>query len=156
VAITVLTVAIVGPLYAVHRSVAASYTARDTLVATALAQEAMEFVRIQRDDNYLSNNANWMNGLSACIVTGAEGPSDFGCGVDPVWGAYVACPSTGCAPLTLDAGSVIYHQGGAYPATRFRRKITITSISATEVEVKVVVSWSTLRIPYAVTVTESP
>lgn len=153
VAIMVLVVAIVGPLYAVHRSITTSYTARDTLIASALAQEGMEFVRAARDSNYLVGSSDWLQGLSTCMVTGAEGPSDYGCGPDVPSGALQACTSSGCTPLVLDT-SYRYRQTGTGTATRFSRKVTIKNVSATEVVVSVRVSWSTLRIPYSVTVTE--
>lgn len=156
VAITVLVIAVVGPLYAVHRSIAASYTARDTLAATALAQEAVEYVRSVRDSNYLAGDSDWLSGLSLCVLSGAEGPSDFGCAVDPNPApAIAACGSTGCPPLRLDT-SYRYRQSSnsAYPETRFARKVTITPVSNEAVKIAVTVSWETLRIPYSVTVTE--
>jgi type II secretory pathway pseudopilin PulG len=159
VAITVLVTAIVGPLYAVHKSLIASYTARDSLIATALAQEGIEYVRSVRDGNYLSHQSNWLNGLTTCMLTGAEGPSDYGCGPDPITGALEACgpptvsQPTGCTPLKLDT-SYRYRQGATGTATRFSRKVTIANVSATEVIVTTTVAWSTLRIPYTVVVTE--
>jgi prepilin-type N-terminal cleavage/methylation domain-containing protein len=156
VAITILVIAVVGPLYAVHRSVVASYTARDALAATALAQEGMEYVRSVRDSNYLSNSSDWLSGLDTCIVTGPEGPSDFGCAVDPnPTPTIAACASGGCAALRLDS-SYRYRQSAnaGYPVTRFARKVTISRVSSEAVLVTVAVSWSTLRIPYTVTVSE--
>ena len=153
VAITILVISIVGPLYAVHKAITASYTARDTLAATALAQEGMEFVRSTRDSNYLSGQSNWLSGLSTCMISGVEGPSDYGCGPDVPSGSLEACGSSGCTALRLDTSSR-YRQGGSGASTRFSRKVTISTVSANEVEVTVRVSWSTLRIPYTVTVTE--
>ena len=153
VAITILVISIVGPLYAVHRAIVASYTARDSLAATALAQEGAEFVRSTRDSNYLSNQSDWLYGLSTCMVTGAQGPSDYGCGPDISSGSLEACGSSGCTPLRLDT-SYRYRQGGSGTPTRFARRVTISNVSPTEVEVIVQVTWSTLRIPYTVTVTE--
>ncbi|MEA2701634.1 MAG: hypothetical protein QOE22_343 [Candidatus Parcubacteria bacterium] len=153
VAITVLIIAVVGPLYAVHKSLIASYTARDSLIATALAQEGMEYVRSVRDGNYLTGQSNWLNGLSACTITGAEGPSDYGCDVDVSTQALTACSSSGCAPLRLDT-SYRYRQAATGTVTRFSRKVIVASVSANEVTVTTTVSWSTLRIPYSVTVTE--
>lgn len=150
VAITVLLVAIVGPLYAVHRSLTASYTARDQLVATAIAQEGVEFVRGIRDTNYLANRS-WLIGLTpACTNTN-------GCVVDPHTLAVTTCGPgpNGCPVLRLATNS-LYRQE-ATPgdsATRFRRQVKITAVSSTEVLVTVTVSWSTLRIPYSVTVNE--
>ncbi len=62
VAITILLIAIVGPLYTLHKSVLASYTARDKLIASALAQEGLEYIRAVRGDNYLSGRT-WLAGV---------------------------------------------------------------------------------------------
>lgn len=149
VAITVLMIAIVGPLYAVHKSVAASYAARDTMIATALAQEGVEYVRYVRDGNYLETNPDWLDGLSACRVNGA---SDYGCAVDAYLRTIQACPSSGCPVLNNDAvGRYTYAAG---TATRFSRAVTIKTISETEVRVTVTVSWITLKTPYTVRVSE--
>jgi len=153
VAITILVIAIVGPLYAVHRAVTASYTARDTLTATALAQEGMEFVRNARDTNYLTGQNNWLHGLSTCMI---NGPSDHGCGPDMINGSLENCDESGCSPLRLDT-SYRYRQGESGTPTRFTRRVTITTVPSSDievVEVVVQVSWTTLRIPYTFTVTE--
>lgn len=55
VAITVLTVAVAGPLVTANRAIVAAYTARDQLIASYLAQEGLEYVRAMRDNVYLAN-----------------------------------------------------------------------------------------------------
>lgn len=148
VAIMVLVAAIAGPLYAVHRSLIASYTARDTLAATALAQEGMEYVRSVRDGNYLSGNSNWLQGLDLCAAA-------TGCAVDPnatSLSSQIQAYATSSAALSLDT-SYRYRLGTGTP-TRFIRKVTVTTVSATEVEVTTTVFWTTIRVPYTVTVRE--
>jgi prepilin-type N-terminal cleavage/methylation domain-containing protein len=149
VAITILVIAVVGPLYAVHRSLVASYTARDSLTAVALAQEGLEFIRSKRDSTYLDpNQSNWLNGLSQCQAAA-------GCMIDPsASGASQMQPfATSSAALRLNASSYRYNLSSG-TVTRFTRKITITTVSSTEVEVKSTVSWMTLKVPYSVTVSE--
>lgn len=148
VAITILVIAVVGPMYAVHRSLVASYTARDSLTAVALAQEGIEFVRGKRDSNYLANQSNWLNGLSECQAAA-------GCAIDPsaAPASQTQAFATSTATLRLD-GSYRYRLGSG-TVTRFVRKVTITTVSATEVTVTTTVSWTTLKIPYSVTVSEN-
>lgn len=55
VAISIITVAIVGPLLTASRTLVAAYTARDQLTASYLASEAAEYVRYMRDSNYLAD-----------------------------------------------------------------------------------------------------
>lgn len=154
VAITVLVIAIVGPLYAIHRSVIASYTARDQLIATALAQEGVEYIRNERDGNYLGGAPDWMSGLAAC-----EGTT--GCTVDPSQNVIQACPTSangGCPALRMNPASKLYMQStnSGYPQTKFTRKVEVRDVGSagTEVDVIVTVSWVTLGIPYTVVVHE--
>lgn len=153
VAITVLVVAIVGPLYVVHKSIAASYAARDKLIATALAQEGLEYVRSVRDDNYLTGR-NWMTGLNGSN-NGSNSANCFSnnCTVDQGQDDTVACSSSGCAPLRITSAN-LYTQAGGNPLTKFTRSVRLTTVNANEVEVEVTVTWETLRIPYSTTVSE--
>lgn len=54
VAVTILSVAIVAPMLLTMQSLAAAYHARDQVIASNLAQEAIEAVRSVRDGNILS------------------------------------------------------------------------------------------------------
>ena len=55
VAISIITIAIVGPLLTASRTLVAAYTARDQLTASYLASEASEYVRFMRDSMYLAD-----------------------------------------------------------------------------------------------------
>ena len=65
VAITILTLAIVGPLYAANRAIVGARTSRDHLTATYLAQEAIEYVRLMRDDDFLARHQAGGSDVSA-------------------------------------------------------------------------------------------
>jgi Tfp pilus assembly protein PilV len=148
VAITVLIIAIVGPLYAVHKSVVASYTARDSLIASALAQEGIEYIRQIRDYNYLSSQASWLNGLSNCMTAN-------GCTVEPTTtNAPQTCSASGCSRLYLHTDSLYRQSIAEGPPSRFARKITITQVNANEIIVTAEVTWTTLRVSYTTTVSE--
>ncbi len=54
VAIAIIALAIVGPMYAANSSIVAAELASDQLTASYLAQEGIEYVRTMRDDAYLS------------------------------------------------------------------------------------------------------
>lgn len=63
VAISILLIAITGPLGIVASSLKSSYFARDQITAFYLAQEGLEFVRNFRDTNSLKNlstNTSWL------------------------------------------------------------------------------------------------
>jgi prepilin-type N-terminal cleavage/methylation domain-containing protein len=162
VAITIIVMAIVGPFQIVQQGLLASYVARDELIATALAEEGVEYVRAVRDGNFLYNIANsprsWLASLDG--TSGAVGSVNCvtanGCMVDPTQSTTViACTGT-CSVLNLTTTGV-YTQtlpGGAVP-TRFTRKVQLTTVTATEVLVTVTVTWSTKHIPFTVTVTDT-
>lgn len=75
VAITIILIAITGPLDIIAHSLKASYYSRDEVTAFYLAQEAIEYARNQRDNKELDPNTlvdNWLTG-----VTGnADGSAD--------------------------------------------------------------------------------
>ncbi len=54
IAITILTLAMAGPLYTASRSIVAAQTSRDQLTASYLAQEGIEYARMMRDNQYLA------------------------------------------------------------------------------------------------------
>ena len=54
IAVTILTLAMAGPLFTASRSIVAAQTARDQLTASYLAQEGIEYVRMMRDNQYLA------------------------------------------------------------------------------------------------------
>jgi hypothetical protein len=156
VAITILMVVIVGPLYAVHKALIASYAARDKLIAAALAQEGVEYVLSIRDDNYLSRSGSWLAGLDG-TSNGNNSANCFSnaCIVDQSQNLVQACGSNGCAPLRLSPAN-IYTQtvNAAYPVTKFTRQVGVANVSEDQITVTVTVSWSTLGVPYTTSVTE--
>ncbi|MDB5265561.1 MAG: seg [Parcubacteria group bacterium] len=154
VAISILMVSIVGPMYSVFQAVQTTYIARDQLIATALAQEGIEYVRHHRDNNSLYNLKNpgspvsWMNGLSAC--TGQN------CMVDVIASDSVppvTCSGT-CSPLDNATVAPFYYNYISGTPSRFTRTVRINTVSANEVVVTSTVSWINSKIPFSVTVTE--
>ncbi len=68
VAITVLMIAIAGPLTIAQKGLLASVYARDQMIASFLAQDGMEYARNVRYYNII-NSLDWLRGLSDCIQT---------------------------------------------------------------------------------------
>jgi Tfp pilus assembly protein PilV len=124
------------------QSVLSSYIfSKDQITAFYLAQEGIEEVRNIRDENAL-NSRHWLYGL-------AQTSSDacyFGnsCMVSLLEFSRVARCTTlgGCPTLRQDPDNGFYGYNGAWTATPFTRDITLTSISANEVQVTVTVSWT--------------
>lgn len=98
-AITIITISITGPLAMASQASRLISVAKNQLVVSYLGQEAIEFVRQQRDNNLIKKNSNpgadidWVTGLpdnldtvglEKCIFETAN-PEDFeahGCYVD--------------------------------------------------------------------------
>ncbi len=152
VAITIIALAMVGPLYAVQQSLNASRSARDQLVASSLAQEGIEYVRSVRDRNYLvvlgGGSRSWLFRLDG---TGGSTSCTSPCVVDPVRDTI----SNTVTPLRLNNQN-LYTQQNGFADTRFTRTVTVAAVpgSTTEAVVTVTVSWSTNGKPYTVTLTE--
>jgi len=173
VAITILTVAMAGPLFTANRAIIAAQTARDQLTASYLAQEGIEYVRALRDNAYLAayqaggsdiSGGAWTNFLTGsgvysvarCIPT-SESSSDY-CTLDPEMGIGTqSCNPSTCVPLGLvvdGQGRSLYRQGAGGTPTPFTRMIRVTAVSPTEEKIVSTVSWLYHNTPYSVTVSD--
>ena len=158
VAITIIALAIVGPLYAVQQALNASRIARDVLIASSLAQEGVEFVRAVRDGNYITNFAapgtrNWLSGFDG---TAAGTASYANCiTADCVIDSTQTTISRTITPLYLSSAG-IYNQQGSGTATKYTRRVRFTAVpgSTTEMVVTVTVTWNQLGQTQTVTVTD--
>ncbi|MEK7568800.1 MAG: prepilin-type N-terminal cleavage/methylation domain-containing protein [Patescibacteria group bacterium] len=127
VALTVVLVAVVGPISLIGNSLRNIYFARDKMVAINLAQEGIEVVRQKRDSNLLAG-AIWDSGLNT--------------------GSYVVdAPSlsltTADTKIYQDTDG-FYRQGvGFTTVTQFLRGITITDAGLEEKKVTSTVTWNT-------------
>lgn len=146
IAIAIISIAITGPFQVVQSVLQTSYTARDELIAAALAQEGMEYVRQVRDSNGLYNNnhgggRNWLEGFN-----GTAGPDCFtnACVVDVGQQTKVSCGNMTCTglPLYLSTDS-LYTQVVTANPTRFTRKVNFANTgNPSEALVTVTVSWT--------------
>lgn len=59
VAITILMIAIAGPMTIAQKGLRASVQARDQITATYLAQDVMEYMKNLRDKNYTQSSSRW-------------------------------------------------------------------------------------------------
>ncbi len=157
VAITVIATAMVVPLYSVQQSLNISRVARDQLIASSLAQEGIEYVREMRDSNYITNasapgSRTWLAGIDGTqggTQESANCQSPNVCYID--FRANEVTRNGGV--LYLDSNN-LYNQENQGLPTVFRRTLTYTSISATEVNLVVTVSWTTKGMPYTFTISE--
>ena len=171
VAVTILTLATVGPLSSANTALVAAQSSRDKLTASYLAQEGVEYVRAIRDNAYLdayrTGGANvsdtaWANFLSSA-------PSGIGicqgtnCSFDPTLPigsgstkALQVCTGS-CSPLYLSASTNGYYtqDSSAGTETIFTRTIQVSATSPNEEKIVSKVSWDFHGTQHTVAVTET-
>lgn len=157
VAITILLIAIVGPLQIASRGLFAAFHARDEITASYLAQEAVELVRNVRDETFLTNaysgstpdTYEWLEPfVGVCISDGDGGVDDKKCYMSPTTGVdgIEVCddgPDKNCPPLQFDEDSGIYsYDEGSN--SKFTREITIIpTVNNEEAIIEVTIKWTT-------------
>lgn len=89
VAISILSLAVTGPLVIAQKGISSAIYAKDQITASYLAQEAMEFIKNTKDNVYAENfneetPDDWLTGLSSCL-------SEDGCVIDVINGDIEQC-----------------------------------------------------------------
>jgi hypothetical protein len=151
VAVSVMMMAIAGPLSIASRGLLSAQFARDQVIAFHLAREATELIRNRRDMNVI-NGLDWLDGMDECLSPGV-------CRVDALSGTldFIACPTGGCNPLNIQRseGVYAYDTGVNWEESRFIRDITIVEHAADrEIAVTVDITWSTGTLTKTFTITE--
>jgi len=153
VAISILSLSILGTFTAVQNSLQQSTFAKDQITAFYLTQEAMEYVRNVRDTNGLASISsvlgggspvNWLHRLSE----NAGDPCYFGktCMIDSPQDTITECAggAGSCPVINEDSVTGLFGYNGSWPTTHFKRELSFQKISAgdTEVAVTVTISWT--------------
>lgn len=170
VAITIITFAVAGPLFTASRAIDAAQLSRYQLTASYLAQEATEYVRAMRDDEYLAaynagdgniSQTAWVNFLTGSDPASITRCSAMTCTLDPTANmgtgsgfALNTCTGSACTPLYLGQG--VYTQNNNFGAiqTPYIRTLQVTSVSPTEEKVVATVSWVFHGTNYSVVTTD--
>lgn len=145
VAITVLTLALGGPMTLATRSIKDSLASRNKVVAFYLAHEAIEYVKNRRDSNFLTKMAtgdfpssDWLDRIGACS-------SANGCKIDITGNNVSGCPPA-CPVMKFDGKNYTYNISD--PDSIFTRTVKITNpdnttpIAGDEIKVTVTVEWT--------------
>lgn len=156
VAISVLVIAVFGPMSIVAQSIRTAYLTRDQMTAFYLAQEAIEHVRNVKDKNSLQLNdtSRWLTGLVGGTVPtinepGTPTPIRYTLELDPNSGYdLVQCGAT-CPKLNIDRDSREYGAptiSGNVVASIYTREVTFWELTGDpdaekEVAVHVTVRW---------------
>lgn len=154
VAISILVIAIAGPMTMAAKGLQSTYHAKNQLVAVHLAQEAIEIVRMKRDNYTLANSDSslgwYTNAIPDECKKNPDNPAEHGCGIDARGSmSFFACGVAGAAcRLKYDAAHVA-NERGIYTAldgndSLFTRKIYVIDPAGApvgEALVTVKVSW---------------
>ncbi len=162
VAITLLVLAITGPLQIASNALFSSYYARDEITSYYLAVEGIEYIKNARDSLFLSDvfvgpgsRSNWLFDFDPCLTDGND-PTFQGCIVNTTKNfntnhaaAIEVCDlNTGCPRLRYDPNTGFWGydiENTLAVETKFTRKITIipqvTLSGQDEAIIKVEVSW---------------
>lgn len=145
IAISVLMIAITGPLTLAGRGLHATVVAKDQDSAFYLAQDAIEYIRWVRDTNKL-RSAGWLVGLENC--TSAAGTT--ACYINSLAHVVSSCGAATC-PTAINYDSTnnyyTYSTGSGIQPSIFTRTVRITDVPCggsactDEKAVTVIVSW---------------
>lgn len=176
VAISILAIALTGPLSIVAQSLRSSYFARDQITAHYLAQEAIEYIRNRRDQNGLQqiSSDNWLEGIKTsadgyALLNEYNGSNILKANLVRTTNGYdlKKCTESGdevCPRLKFNPSDAnrIYGDdslGTAGADSIFTREVTLMKTpqdpdAKKEIIVSVKVSWSTVTIHNSVTIDE--
>ncbi len=159
VAVTILTLAVAGPLVTASRAIVAAQIARSQLTANYLAQEGIEYVRAMRDREYLATRVSttaWNNFIAgiepycltpkSCTLDPVSRPMGYGIGSSIE--TYLDN-----APLYLTNSGYTQQNLSGSVQTVFTRTIQVLHISDSDERIISKVSWSFHGTLYSVTVT---
>jgi type II secretory pathway pseudopilin PulG len=139
VAITILMIAISGPLTSAFRALTASVAARDQMTANFLAQEAIEYVRNVKDNNIDTAVAEGpLDGLSGCMPSAKCPVSTYAAGLSPVCASF---QSAECRLYQKNDGTFTTTATGN-TGTNFYRTFYLKEITLNSARAVVDVSWS--------------
>ena len=154
VAISILLIALAGPLTIAAKGLNSSYYARDQITAFYLAQEGIEYIRNYRDTDSLSRGPlapgeEWLSPLVTAVngtVTGSlkftidakYSPTLSGGSINPI--GIFTCSGGVCPSLKLNPTGT-YGYGVGDPDTQFIREMTLTKITDSAYRITSKVSW---------------
>ena len=146
VAITVLLLAVTGPLTIAARSLNSANFSQDQITAFYLAQEGVEAIRNIRDKNAITGQS-WLSGLENC-------QSGSSCTIDSTDNSVNLC-SGACPKIKYNSSSGLYGYNAGWSDSKFTRTIQISETSSAEAVLTVTISWQSGNINRQFTVNEN-
>lgn len=153
IAVTILSFSVAGPLFTASRTMVATEISRDQLTASYLAQEAIEYARALRDDEYLKlysaqqegySVIAWNNFKASNLLTSC---SSNKCGLGRAVGG-------GTLPITSATASFYLNDAPDPPGTSFTRTFQATEVPPNEEKIVSTVLWWFHDTQHTVTITD--
>lgn len=152
VAISILMVAVAAPITIAQKGLSSAIYSKDQMIASYLAQDALEYIKNKRDEVSKNNNFDWNNLVifDKCLVdiinldTGANSGCQINTTVEDVNSAISNYSATGF--LKKDSNN--FYQYGSGEETKFTRRIQIeinngeSQEGVNEALVAVTVNWT--------------
>ncbi len=153
VAITILMVAIAGPLSIASKGLTGALTSRDQMIATYLAQESIEVVKNIRDNNIAAGSV-WVSGLTSCD----NSSSTRHCDASAIDTTTIVSSGKSTYPLRITSDTNYYSHENTGRLVPFSRYFYLSEpgstnaclVSDVECTLTVVVDWSEGSVPYEV------
>ena len=149
VAITILMIAIAGPLVVASKGLNLALYAKDQMTATFLAQETMEAVKNMKDNFVVVKSNLWQNFIPDCVGTDKRCRTNLIDGNLSTISYSIGCPSLGC-PVYLSANGYSNESTGASLTSFSRYFFLENKNSPDQLTATVVVSWYEKAIPYEI------
>lgn len=151
VAITILMIAIAGPLVVASKGLNSALYAKDQMTATFLAQETMEVLKNAKD-NYVAAKYSFPDFIPSCVGTSMR------CALlvngntsSDVSLPSSSCPAEGC-PIYVSESGYNHTQASGASLTAFSRYFYLEDKgdAAHQLTATVVVTWHERTIPYEI------
>lgn len=152
VAISILLIALVGPLSLAEEALKSAYYARDEVTAFYLAQEGLEYAEAVRDQQFIANTGPWLGNLETTCIYPNICEIDF-----PNFTASTCVPGGNppCDPLLIDSNGLFeYASKSDTTVSPFTRTLTVIPVASDEVRVSVTVTWVSVGISRSFTLSE--
>lgn len=148
-AISILMIAVAGPLTLANRSLSSSIYAKEQLTASLLAQDAAEYIVAARSLNFGNQDTTWLGSLSGCVPTnpcGLDTRKSFDGGDSSGLKRCVAVDNEDCR-LTFNPNNSTYGYDALLSGTGivnsiYTRTIALAEIDEREAKIVITVSWN--------------
>ncbi len=152
VAITILLIGVLGPITVATRGITDGLYAQNQLIATHLAQEGLDLLSAQIQNNY-ENGDTFLDGLNNCLSSPYCAAGDLAVS-GPI--TFPSCSSVSDCKIAYDSNSHFYKQYDTNNTTAnfvgpvFTRTLVVEIPTPIEVSLKSTVTWTNKTNPQSI------